>query len=216
MFPLRVIVADDHRLFRQGLVSLMKTRRDLVEVIGEASSGREAVSLVRQLQPDVVLMDILMPDGDGLSAAHAIRLEQPEIAVVMLTSSELEEHLLEAVRLGASGYLLKDLDASELFDLLDGVSRGEAALTRAMASRLLKGMSDRSQEYENYQETLSEREIEVLRLVAQGYSNPQIADELFISINTVKSHIKNILSKLNLDNRTQVATFAVQHGFMPQ
>jgi DNA-binding NarL/FixJ family response regulator len=214
MFPLRVIVADDHRLFRQGLVSLMKTRQDLVEVIGEASSGREAVSLARQLQPDVVLMDILMPDGDGLSAAQAIRLEKPEISVIMLTSSELEEHLLEAVRLGASGYLLKDLDACELFDLLDGVSRGEAALTRAMAARLLKGMSDRSQEYEACQETLSEREIEVLRLVAQGYSNPQIADELFISINTVKSHIKNILTKLNLDNRTQVATFAVQHGFM--
>lgn len=214
MFPLKVIVADDHRLFRQGLVSLMKTRQDLVEVIGEASSGREAVSLAHRLRPDVVLMDILMPDGDGLSAAQSIRRELPQISIVMLTSSELEEHLFEAVRLGAAGYLLKDLDAGELFDLLDGVSRGEAALTRAMAARLLKGMSDRSTIYAAGQETLSEREVEVLRLVAQGYSNPQIAEELYISINTVKSHIKNILTKLNLDNRTQVATFAVQHGFM--
>ena len=214
MFPLKVIVADDHRLFRQGLVSLMKTRQDLVEVIGEASSGREAVSLAHRLRPDVVLMDILMPDGDGLSAAQSIRRELPQISIVMLTSSELEEHLFEAVRLGAAGYLLKDLDAGELFDLLDGVSRGEAALTRAMAARLLKGMSDRSTISAAGQETLSEREVEVLRLVAQGYSNPQIAEELYISINTVKSHIKNILTKLNLDNRTQVATFAVQHGFM--
>ena len=214
MFPLRVLVADDHRLFRQGLVSLMNTRRDLVQVIGEASSGREAVLLARQLKPDVVLMDIYMPGGNGLEAAHAIRHEQPGVAIVMLTSSELDEHLFEAVRLGAAGYLLKDLDAGELFDLLDGVSRGEAAMTRAMAARLLKGIADKNQPYDDCQEPLSEREIDVLRLVAQGYSNPQIADELHISINTVKSHIKNILNKLNLENRTQVAAFAVQSGLV--
>jgi DNA-binding NarL/FixJ family response regulator len=214
MFPLRILVADDHRLFRQGLVSLMNTRRDLVQVIGEASSGREAVLLARQLKPDVVLMDIYMPGGNGLEAAHAIRHEQPGVAIVMLTSSELDEHLFEAVRLGAAGYLLKDLDASELFDLLDGVSRGEAAMTRAMAARLLKGIADKNQPYDDCQEPLSEREIDVLRLVAQGYSNPQIADELHISINTVKSHIKNILNKLNLENRTQVAAFAVQSGLV--
>jgi DNA-binding NarL/FixJ family response regulator len=214
MFPLRVLVADDHRLFRQGLVSLMNTRRDLVQVIGEASSGREAIRLSRQLQPDVVLMDIYMPEGSGLEAARNIRLDQPGVAIIMLTSSELDEHLFEAVQLGAAGYLLKDLDASELFDLLDGVSRGEAAMTRAMAARLLKGIADKNRPYSDCQEPLSEREIEVLRLVAQGYSNPQIADDLHISINTVKSHIKNILNKLNLENRTQVAAFAVQSGLV--
>lgn len=170
--------------------------------------------MARHLQPDVVLMDIFMPEGNGLEAAQAIRSEMPEVAIVMLTSSDLDEHLMEAVRLGASGYLLKDLDASELFDLLIGVERGEAAMTRAMAARLLKDMSNQNMSCGDGRESLSEREVEVLRLVAQGYSNPQIANELVISINTVKSHIKNILNKLNLDNRTQVATFAVQNGFM--
>ena len=192
----------------------MRTREDMVEVVGEAASGREAIHLAGELRPDVILMDIYMPEGDGLQVTREIKKRFPSINIVMLTSSEDDEHLYEAVQLGASGYLLKSLDANELFNLLSGVTRGEAAMTRAMASRLLKSVAKQSANVERGKETLSEREIDVLRLVAQGASNPQIADELCISINTVKSHLKNILSKLQLDNRTQAATYAVQSGLV--
>ena len=133
---IKVLVADDHKLFRQGLISLIKTRGDEVEVVGEAATGQEVVKAAEELHPDVVLMDIYMPQGDGLQATKEIRERFSDIAVVMLTSSEEDEHLYEAVKLGASGYLLKSLDANELFDLLRGITREEAAMTRAMAARL--------------------------------------------------------------------------------
>jgi len=211
--PLSVLIADDHRLFRQGMMSLMKTRPDLVRVVGEASSGREAVSMTRELQPDIVLMDIYMPDGTGLEALQAIMESGADIAVVMLTASELDEHLYEAVQLGAAGYLLKNLDADELFDLISGVANGEAAMTRAMAARLLKNVAGHSSQPTPV-ESLTEREIEVLQLVAQGASNPAIAEELCITINTVKTHLKNILEKLQVENRTQAATYALQSGLV--
>lgn len=214
MLPLRVLVADDHRLFRQGLISLMKTRPDLVHVVGEAENGQEVLSLAQTLQPDVILMDIYMPNGDGLLATRVIREQFPRIAIVILTSSEADEHFFEAVRLGVSGYLLKNLDAGELFELLAGISRGEAAITRAMATHLLRSVSNRSMETST-ENGLTEREAEVLNLVAQGASNPQIAQDLCISINTVKTHIRNILFKLGLENRTQVATYAVQNRLIP-
>lgn len=213
---IRVLIVDDHKLFRQGLISLMRTREDLVEVVGEAQTGREAVQMVERLQPDVVLMDIYMPDGDGLQATKEIRQRFPRVSVVMLTSSESDEHLYEAVQMGAAGYLLKSLDATELFDLLTGVIRGEAAMTRAMATRLLKGVAQRSADAEKGEEPLTERELTVLRLVARGASNPEIAEALFITVNTVKSHIKSILSKLHLENRTQVAAYAVRAGLVSQ
>ena len=214
MLPLTTLVADDHRLFRQGLISLMNTRPDLVRVVGEAATGREAVALARSLHPNVVLMDIYMPDGDGLHAARAIRDDLPDVAVVMLTASELDEHLYEAVRIGAAGYLLKNLDATELFDLITGVAHGEAAITRTMAARLLKGVASHAPEPVGGDQSLTEREIDVLRLVARGDSNPQIAQALCITVNTVKVHLRNILAKLQLDNRTQVATYAIQSGLV--
>ncbi|MGD2155905.1 MAG: response regulator transcription factor [Anaerolineales bacterium] len=211
---IRVLVADDHKLFRQGLISLIRTRGDDVEVIGEAATGKEAIQLAKQLRPDVVLMDIYMPHGDGLQTIKEMRERFPDIAVVMLTSSEDDRHLYEAVRLGASGYLLKSLDASELFDLLKGIMHGEAAMTREMAARLLKSVSNRSVRADRGEEPLTDREIDVLGLVAQGASNLQIADILCISINTVKSHLKNILAKLQLENRTQAAAYAVKSGLV--
>jgi two-component system, NarL family, response regulator LiaR len=211
---IKVLIADDHKLFRQGLISLMRTREDLVEVVGEAASGVEAVELVGRLAPDVVLMDIYMPEGDGLQALSVIRQRYPQVQVVILTSSEKDGHLYEAVQLGAAGYLLKSLDSDELFSMLDGVARGEAAMSRAMAARLLKGLARQPQGVEATGDILTDREIEVLKLVASGRSNPQIADELFITVNTVKSHLKNILAKLKLDNRTQVAAYAVQAGLV--
>lgn len=214
MKRIRVLIADDHKLFRQGLKSLMKTREDWVEVVAEASTGREALELVEELHPDVVLMDIYMPEGDGLETTGQIRQRFPKTNVVMLTSSEEDEHLYQAVQLGAAGYLLKSLDADELFNLLEGVMHGEAAMTRAMAAKLLRGVARRSVNADRGEESLTERELVVLRLVASGASNAQIAEELCISINTVKSHLRSILEKLQLDNRTQAATYAVQHGLV--
>ncbi len=209
---IRVLIADDHKFFRQGLMSLMRTRDDLVEVVAEAATGQEAIRLVELYRPDIVLMDIYMPQGDGLWATQEICGRGAGTAVVMLTSSENEEHLFEAMRLGASGYLLKNLDADELFDLLTRVIQGEVAMTRTMASRLLKGLAAGRHEVEGEIEKLTEREADVLRLVARGSSNPQIAAELCITVNTVKTHLKNILSKLQLDNRTQVAAYVAKAG----
>ena len=211
---IKVLIADDHKLFRQGLIGLMKTREDLAEVVGEAETGVEAVQLTEKLRPDVVLMDIYMPEMDGLQAAKEIRARFPEVAVVMLTSSERDGHLYEAVKIGVSGYLLKSLDADELFNLLDGVKKGEPAMTRAMAGKFLKAVANRMADEEKGEEPLTEREQYVLRLVASGASNQVIAEKLSISVNTVKSHIKSILSKLQLETRTQAATYALQHGLV--
>ncbi|MEN6410400.1 MAG: response regulator transcription factor [Anaerolineaceae bacterium] len=211
---IKVLIADDHKLFRQGLMGLMETREDLVEVVGEASTGREALQLVETLHPEIVLMDIYMPDLDGLQALKLIRERFPSVNVVMLTSSESDEHLYQAVQYGASGYLLKNLDASELFDLISGVARGEAAMTREMAARLLKNVARRTSDPERGEELLTERELSVLRLVAVGASNQEIADKLSISINTAKSHIRSILEKLQLENRTQAANYAIQRGLV--
>ncbi|MFW6183858.1 MAG: response regulator [Chloroflexota bacterium] len=212
--PLSVIVADDHHLFRQGLIGLMNTRPDLVRIVGEAATGREAVALAAELEPDLVLMDIAMPDGNGLQATEKIHKQLANTAVVILTASEEDKNLHKAVRLGAAGYLLKSLDAQELFELIGGVACGEAAITRTMAARLLKGLADDCDEDTCVDDLLTEREIEVLRLVAQGVSNPDIAEQLFITVNTVKTHLRNILDKLQLENRTQAATYAVQKGLI--
>lgn len=209
---IKALIADDHKLFRQGLIGLINTHDELVEVVGEAETGNEAIHLAGTLNPDVILMDIYMPEGDGLFALRHIREHYPRISVIMLTSSESDEHLYEAVQLGAAGYILKSLDADELFELLRGVSRGEAAMTKAMASRLLKGIARRSTRIEKGEDSLTERELTVLRLVAKGHSNAQISTELHISLNTVKSHLRSILDKLQLENRTQAAAFALERG----
>lgn len=211
---IKVLIADDHKLFRQGLIGLMKTREDLVEVVGEAETGEEAIQMAQKLNPDVILMDIYMPQLDGLQAAKEIHRRLPHIAVVMLTSSERDGHLYEAAQIGVAGYLLKSLDANELFDLLRGVTNGETAMTRAMASKLLKSVANRMADEDKGEQSLTERELLVLRLVASGASNQEIADKLTISVNTVKSHIKNILEKLQLENRTQAATYALKHGLV--
>lgn len=214
--PLKVLVADDHSLFRQGLISLMRTRPDLVRVLGEAETGAEALSMALEHKPDVILLDIYMPQGDGLQIARVLRQKLPDTAIIMLTASELDDHVYRAVQLGAAGYLLKSLDAGELFEVLEGVARGEVALTRAMAARLLRELGHLDAAGDDTQEALTEREIDVLRLVAQGASNPQIAEDLHITVNTVKVHLRNILSKLQLDNRTQAAAYAVQSGLISE
>ncbi|MCA9882179.1 MAG: response regulator transcription factor, partial [Anaerolineae bacterium] len=165
---IKVLIVDDHKLFRQGLRSLMSTRDDIVEVVGEAATAAEAIKLTEQLHPNVVLMDIFMPDVNGLEATREIKKRFPDVAVVILTSSEKDSHLFEAVRADAAGYLLKNLDADELFNMLQGVAKGEAAMTRAMASRVLKGIARQKIGGQSELDTLTERESMVLHLVAQG------------------------------------------------
>jgi DNA-binding NarL/FixJ family response regulator len=212
--PIKVLIVDDHKLFRQGIISLMRTREDLVEVVGEAATASQAIHMTDQLRPDIVLMDVYMPNGDGLQATREIKQRFPQTSVIILTSSEHREHLSEAIRSEASGYLLKDLDAAELFNMVESVAHGESTLTPMMAARILKGFAKQTDEDGIPIEELTEREVAVLNLVATGASNPQIADELFISINTVKTHLRNILDKLQLDNRTQAATYAIEHGIV--
>lgn len=210
--PLRTLVADDHRLFRQGLISLMNTRPDLLTVVGEAENGVNAIALCGQLRPDLVLLDILMPQLDGIQAARRIRELCPDTAIIMLTASETDEHLEQAIRLGVSGYLSKSLDSGELFELVLGMTRGEVAVTPATATRVMRSLSLGRMRAQDPIDQITSRELEVLRLAAAGESNPQIAIKLLISVNTVKAHVKSILEKLNLDNRTQLAAYAMRRG----
>jgi DNA-binding NarL/FixJ family response regulator len=216
---MRVLLADDHALFRDGLRSLLEARG--VEVIGEARNGREALDQTRRLGPDVVLMDLDMPELDGLAATRLICAERPEVKVVILTASEEDAHLFEAIKSGAQGYLFKNLPSDELFRLLDGVARGEPALTPALARKLLVEFARpapaapappaASEAFD----ALTEREREVLDLLVQGItSNRELAERLVITENTVKYHFRNILDKLHVQNRAQVVSFAVRHGMV--
>lgn len=214
--PLRTLVADDHRLFRQGLISLMNARPDLVTVVGEAEHGAEAIEMCSRLHPDLVMMDILMPQMDGLSATRRILELYPDTAIIMLTASTSDEHLEDAIDLGVAGYLQKNLDSNELFDLVLGVTHGEVAVTHATAAHFMKNVSLGRNRHSEPMEQVTARELEVLNLAATGVSNPQIAAKLQISVNTVKAHIKSILDKLNLENRTQLAAYAVRRGLITQ
>lgn len=214
--PLRTLVADDHRLFRQGLISLMNARPDLVTVVGEAEHGSEAVEMCKRLRPDLVMMDILMPQMDGLQAAKRILELYPNTAIIILTASTSNEHLGNAIDIGVSGYLQKNLDSNELFDLILGITDDKVAITAATASQVMKNMGFGRGRQNATTEQLTARELEVLRLAATGISNPQIAAQLQISVNTVKAHIKSILDKLNLENRTQLAAYATRKGLTTQ
>ena len=215
---MRVLLADDHALFRDGLRSLLEARG--VDVIGEARNGREAVDQARRLSPDVVLMDLHMPELDGLAATRLISAAQPDVKVVILTASEEDAHLFEAIKSGAQGYLFKNLASDELFRLLDGVARGEPALTPPLARKLLGEFARPAPAAPAPHEldrldALTEREHEVLNLLVQGItSNRELAERLVISENTVKYHFRNILDKLHVQNRAQVVGFAVRHGMV--
>jgi DNA-binding NarL/FixJ family response regulator len=208
----RVLIADDHALFRDGLRSLLEAHG--IEVVAEARNGREAVELARLHRPDVVLMDLAMPELGGLGATRLLTAELPEIAVVVLTASEDDADLFEAVKSGAQGFLPKDLEASRFFALLDGVSRGEPALTPALARKVLDALARPAPESRTA-DALTERERDVLELLVQGAtSNRELAERLFVSENTVKYHLRNILQKLHLQNRAQVIAYAVRHGLV--
>jgi len=216
MQTLRVLLADDHPLFLQGVRSLLDSHPG-IEVVGTARDGCEAITLAQQTIPDVILMDISMPGCSGLEATQQIKREFPHIQIVILTVAEDENMILEALKSGAQGYLLKDLEAYQLFSMLEGLRRGEAPLSGSIAAKILKEFTHPaphpSEEYP-VKEELSEREREVLELVVEGKTNREIAVDLFITENTVKTYLANILAKLHLQNRIQAAVYAVRQGLV--
>ena len=211
---MRVVIADDHALFRDGLRSLLEARG--VDVAAEARNGREAVDRARALHPDVVLMDLTMPVMGGLEATRLISAELPDVKVVVLTASEEDTDLFEAVKSGAEGFLPKNLEAREFFALLEGVGQGQPALTPGLARKVLNEFAHPStHRVERAAEDLTEREREVLELLVQGVtSNRELADRLIVSENTVKYHLRNIMNKLHLQNRAQVIAYALRHGLV--
>lgn len=204
---MRVLLADDHALVRAGIASLL--RASGVEVVAQAGDGEEAILYARELQPDLILMDIRMPRRNGLEATRAIKAELPEIKVVMLTVSDDEADLFEAIKSGAEGYLLKNLREDEFTELLTRLRNGEPTMSPPLARKLLKEFARLKEESA---EGLTKREREVLALVARGATNREVAAALYISGNTVDFHMRNILAKLHLRNRAQVVAWALEHG----
>jgi len=212
----RLLLVDDHALFREGLAGLFAYQDDFL-LVGEAGDAATALAQTAALEPDIVLMDIDMPGEDGIAATRRLKAEFPEITVVMLTVHDATDKLLEAIKAGAQGYLVKNIRSAELLEQLRGLRRGEAAITRRMAARILEefqrgqvaaGVKDESSQ------DLTARELEVLELVSDRLSNKEIAARLVISEHTVKNHLKNILSKLHLRSRRQAADYGLARGWV--
>jgi DNA-binding NarL/FixJ family response regulator len=214
---MKILIADDHALFRDSLRSLLEARG--IEVVGEAKNGREACELARRLQPDVVLMDLSMPEVDGLAATRQISAELPAVKVVILTASDEDAKLFDAIKSGAQGYLLKDLNAEDFFALLERTERGEPALTPAIARKLLEEFARPPRAAAAAPATdpdpLTEREREILKLLVEGVtSNRKLAKQLGVSENTIKFHVRHLLDKLHLHNRAQAVGHALRHGLI--
>ena len=210
---MRTLLVDDHALFRDGVASLLLAWGH--EVVGQASDGAEAIEMADETSPEVVLMDVRMPNVSGLEATAQIKQKHPEIAIVMLTVSEEEADLFRAIKAGAQGYLLKNLEAPQLRSMLEGVARGEPAITPATAARIIDEFLRTPGVSQQTSQRLTDRELEVLKLVTVGLRNREIAVELGISENTVKFHLKNIVEKLHAQNRAELAARAVREGLVP-
>ena len=213
---IRVMLVDDHALFRKGVASLLSACPD-IEVVGEAENGAEAVARVAELMPYLILMDIQMPALNGLEATRRIKAEHPYVKIVMLTVAEEDRSLFDAIKAGAHGYLLKKMEPDEFLAMVHGISRGEAPISRAMASKILGefGRRVKGQAPEDPAAKLTPREHEVLQLLTQGRTNKEIANTLCVSENTIKNHLKNILAKLHLQNRVQAVAYALREGIVP-
>lgn len=212
--PIKVLLVDDHKIVRQGVRAYLHTLAD-IQVVAEADSGAAAVTAVEQHQPDVVLMDLEMPgDLDGIAATRQIRKLRPETRVIVVTSHHQDEYIFPAVRAGAISYLLKDVEPDELAAAIRKAASGEAVLDSRVASRIILELQGIRRDEVNPFTELSEREFDVLRLIAAGKSNAEIAETLVIGESTVKTHISNLLKKLHLDDRTQAAVYAWQEGIV--
>lgn len=211
--PITILLVDDHRVVRMGVAAYFSTMPDF-EVIGEAESGEEAVQLVEEHVPDVVLMDLLMPGMDGVEATRRIKQTSPSTQVIVLTSHHDDEHIFPAIRAGALSYLLKDIDPDELAQAIQQAHAGEAVLNPRVASRMIQEVQGVRHAKVNPFTELTDREMEVLRLIAGGHSNKEIAEQLVISERTVKSHVSNLLGKLHLADRTQAAVYAWREGIV--
>jgi len=211
--PIRIVVVDDHILFREGLVSIIRSEPD-VEVVGQAGGVGEAIKLVGSLKPDVVLMDFGLPDGTGVDATREIMKDNPECKIVFLTMSEEDENLFAAIRSGARGYLLKNMHPTKLVATIKSVHQGESALSRTMTTRLMDELARTKAPVHKGDPTLTQRELDVLREIASGYSNSEIADHLVVAENTVKYHVHSILGKLGLSDRREAAEYAKKHSLI--
>lgn len=208
--PIRILIADDHELVREGMRALLDVRPDM-EVVGEAGDGEQAVRRTLLLKPDVILLDLVMPEKDGIAAIYDIKAQQPEARILVITSFSEDERVYQAVKAGALGYLLKDSSPQELVQAIHDVCEGKMSLHPDVALKLIHEMN-RPSDLPPTEEPLTERELEVLKLVAQGWSNAEIAAELVITERTVGAHVSNILGKLHLANRTQAALYALRAG----
>ena len=215
MNPIDILLVDDHLLFREGLKSLLELMEEM-HIVGEAGDGEEAIAMARELMPDVILMDIRLPGMSGVEATRIIKNEMPTVEIVMLTASEDDAHLFDSLKAGAQGYVLKNVASQELAKLIHGVLAGEAAISGVMASKILAELNknETKEERELSGTELTKREIEVLKLIGEGFSNRQISGKLFVTESTVKKHVRNILQKLHLQNRVQVALYAVDQGLV--
>lgn len=212
MQTIRLLIADDHTLFRQGLKTLLSVEPDF-HVIGEAAGGRESLRVALETYPDVVLMDIQMPGLDGVQATREILSKQPEIGVIMLTMYRQDAYVFEAVKAGARGYLLKDVDASVLIDAIRRVYQGEVLLDAELAEQIIRDFKAKREIPPTSRHVeLTEREVQILRLLAQGTTNQEIADELSISEKTVRNRLSDIFHKLHLNNRIQAALYTIREG----
>jgi len=209
--PIRVLIADDHQLVRQGFKALLSVK-DGVEVVGQAENGEQAVKLARSLKPDIILMDLLMPEKNGIEATREIKLENPEARILIITSFAEDENVFQAIKAGALGYLLKDSSPQELMQAILDVCSGRMSLHPNIALKLVDELN-RPPEGKKTDDPLTEREVEVLKLVAKGLSNQDIASKLIVSERTIGTHVSNILTKLHLANRTQAALYALREGY---
>jgi two-component system nitrate/nitrite response regulator NarL len=215
MASMRILLVEDQALFRKGVAGLLESRPG-IEVVGEAENGFEAVIKALETMPDVILMDISMPQCDGLEATLRIKREMPHVKIIMLTVSDDDRRLFTAIKNGADGYILKNIQPYQLFDMLEGINRGEAPFSGIMAAKIIQEFRQPGEgsHLSNDLGTLTPREVEVLTLVAEGATNAEIAEKLCIEITTVKNHLCNILEKLHLRNRIQAAVYAVRQGIV--
>ena len=210
---IRVLIVDDHALFRRGLMLVLESE-DGIEVVGEADDGEDEIAKAEQLAPDVVLMDVRMPRISGIEATRRLAEALPTTKIIMLTVSDEEEDLYEAIKAGATGYLLKEISIEEVADAVRAVTQGQTLISPSMASKLIAEFTNLAKRATDRQQVpvprLTERELDVLRLVAQGITNREIAEQLFIAENTVKNHVRNILEKLHLHSRMEAVLYAVR------